>query len=303
MKKVNLMKTVITIIFLLCSTALFAAGETGLAVLKVGVGARATAMGEAFVASSDDASGIYWNPAGSAWIENRQAHFSHNSWIQGINHNVASLTFPTAVGSFGIGLLLNNVEGFERRTIASEEPTGTFSAHDFSFALNYSRKVMDNLSVGANFKFFNEKIYVEDASGYMVDLGARYVTPVSGLVVAGALQNLGFTTEMLEEKITLPQTVRLGAAYALPFAALKDKALLAADYVQIFDDASHINLGVEVLPVEVISLRSGYQTGFDDKGLTAGFGLHINWLDIDYAYVPFGHDLGDSHRFSLTTTF
>jgi len=260
-------------------------------------------MGEAFVASADDASGMYWNPAGSVWIENRQAHFSHNSWIQGINHNVASLTLPTKIGSFGIGLLLNNVDGFERRTIASEEPVGTFSAHDFSFALNYARKLNENISVGANFKFFNEKIYVEDASGYMVDLGARYLTPVSGLVVAGAIQNLGFTTEMIEEKITLPQTLRLGAAYALPFTALKNKALLAADYVQIFDDASHINLGVEVLPVEVISLRSGYQTGFEDKGLTAGFGLHINWLDIDYAYVPFGRDLGDSHRFSLTTTF
>ncbi len=281
----------------------FAAGETGLAVLKVGVGARATAMGEAFTALSDDASGIYWNPAGSVWIDQRQAHFSHNSWIQGINHNVASLTFPTKIGSFGIGLLLNNVEGFESRTIASEEPTGTFSAHDFSFALNYARKLTDKMSVGANFKFFNEKIYIEDASGYMIDLGARYVTPVHGLVLAGAIQNLGFTTEMIEEKIRLPQTLRLGAAYALPFAAIRDKALLAADYVQIFNDASHINVGLEVLPVEVISLRSGYQTGFEEKGLSAGFGLHINWLDIDYAYVPFGRDLGDSHRFSLTTTF
>lgn len=294
---------IIVVIGLLLTTTLFAAGETGLAVLKVGVGARATAMGEAFTALSDDASGLYWNPAGSAWITHRQAHFSHNSWIQGINHNVASLSFPTKIGSFGFGLLLNNVDGFERRTIASEEPTGTFSAHDFSFALNYARKLNEKISVGANFKFFNEKIYVEDASGYMVDLGARYLTPVSGLVVAGAVQNLGFTTEMLEEKIRLPQTFRLGAAYSLPFAALKNKALLAADYVQIFDDASHVNVGVEVLPVEVISLRSGYQTGFEDKGLSAGFGLHINWLDIDYAYVPFGRDLGDSHRFSLTTTF
>ena len=101
--KEHSMKICIAIIScILLATSLFAAGETGLAVLKVGVGARATAMGEAFVASADDASGIYWNPAGSAWIKNRQAHFSHNSWIQGINHNVASLTFPTKVGSFGV---------------------------------------------------------------------------------------------------------------------------------------------------------------------------------------------------------
>ena len=285
------------------ATLSFAAGETGLAVLKVGVGARAVALGEAFTATADDASGLYWNPASSTWIEKRQAHFSHNSWIQGINHNVASLVFPTKIGSFGIGLLLNNMEGFERRTIASAEPTGTFSAHDFSFALNYARMLTDELSLGINFKFFNEKIYIEDASGYMVDLGARYLTPVEGLYVAGAIQNLGFTTEMAQEKIRLPQTLRLGTAYTLPIEALGDKVLLAADYVQIFEESSHINIGTEVTPVDVLSIRAGYQSGFEEKGISAGFGLHLSWLDIDYAYVPFGRDLGDSHRFSLTTIF
>ncbi len=31
--------------------------------LKIGVGPRAIAMGDAFVALSDDASSLYWNPA------------------------------------------------------------------------------------------------------------------------------------------------------------------------------------------------------------------------------------------------
>jgi hypothetical protein len=298
------MKIILTAFSLFISTTLlFAAGETGLAVLKVGVGARAVAMGEAFVATADDASGIYWNPAGSAWIEKRQAHFTHNAWLQGINHNVASLTFPTTIGTFGLGFLLNNIDGFERRTIASEEPTGTFSSHDFSIALNYARKLNETLSLGANLKYVNEKIYIEDASGYMIDLGLRYRVPVEGLVIAGAVQNLGFTTEMANEKIRLPQTVRLGGAYDVPFGVMKDKVRAAIDYVQIFEESSHINLGAEVMPVDVISVRAGYQTGFEEKGVTAGFGLHLNWLDIDYAYVPFGRDLGDSHRFSLTTTF
>ena len=293
--------SVFCILFML--TNIFAAGETGLAVLKVGVGARAVGLGEAFTATANDASGLYWNPASSTWIHKRQAHFSHNSWIQGMNHNVAALAFPTKIGSFGVGLLLNNIEGFERRTIASEEPTGTFSAHDFSLSVNYARRLFDSLSVGLNLKYFNEKIYIENAGGYMVDLGVRYLTPVDGLTVAGALQNLGFTTEMAQEKIRLPQTLRLGTAYHVPFFSLKDKVLLAADYVEIFDGASHFNIGTEVTPVQVLAVRAGYQTGFEDKGMSAGFGLHLNQLDIDYAYVPFGRDLGDSHRFSLTTTF
>lgn len=297
------MKKILSLFTLLLTTTLFAAGETGLAVLRVGVGARAAAMGEAFTATADDASGLYWNPASSAWIQKRQAHFSHNSWFQGMQHNVAALTVPTGIGSFGIGILLNDISGFERRTTASEEPSGTFSAYDFSFSMNYARQLSSSLSLGVNLKFFNEKIYIEDASGYMMDLGARFLTPLDGLFVAGALQNLGFTTEMLHEKIRLPQTLRLGAAYQVPLSWLKDRVLLAADYAQVFDESSHVNVGVELTPIDALALRTGYQTGFADRGISAGFGLHMNWLDIDYAYLPFGRDLGDSHRFSLTTTF
>jgi hypothetical protein len=291
------------VLLLILSISAFAAGETGLAVLKIGVGARATAMGEAFSGMSDDPSGIYWNPAGSAWAQKRQAHFSYNSWIQGMNHNVAAMTFPTKVGSFGIGLLLNNIDGFERRISASEEPLGTFSSHDFSVALNYSRRIGDNVSFGANLKYINEKIYIEDANGYMVDLGARYNAPVDGLWLAAAVQNLGFTTAMSSEEIHLPQIIRLGAAYQAPFEKMKDKVLLAVDYVQIIEESGHLNIGAEYAPVPLLALRVGYQTGFDTKDLSAGFGVTTDWLNIDYAYVPFGRDLGDSHRFSLTTSF
>jgi hypothetical protein len=41
-----------------------AAGTTGLNFLKIGVGAKAVGMGEAFRAVADDASALYWNPAG-----------------------------------------------------------------------------------------------------------------------------------------------------------------------------------------------------------------------------------------------
>lgn len=298
------MKSILSIVFsLIFVSFLFAAGETGLAVLKVGVGARAVAMGEAFTATSDDASGIYWNPAGSAWMKKRQAFFTHNSWIQGINHNVAALTFPTKIGAFGLGLLLNNIDGFERRTIASEEPTGTFSAHDFSIGLNYARQLSATFSIGANLKYVNEKIYIEDATGYMIDIGFRYHAPVEGFYIGGALHNLGFTNEMVTEKIHLPRTLRIGGMYNMPLGRSSTIVLLAVDYVQVVEESSHISIGTEVSPVEVLSLRAGYQTGFAEKGMSAGFGLHVSRFAIDYAYVPFGRNLGDSHRFSLTASF
>src|SRR5688572_11594007 len=51
------------------------AGTTGADVLKIGVGARAMAMGEAYAAQADDVSSLYWNPGGLALMQERQASF------------------------------------------------------------------------------------------------------------------------------------------------------------------------------------------------------------------------------------
>ena len=56
-------------------TALWASGPgtTAADILKIGVGARAIGMGEAYVAQADDVSSLYWNPAGLALMQERQA--------------------------------------------------------------------------------------------------------------------------------------------------------------------------------------------------------------------------------------
>ena len=43
--------------------------------LKIGVGGRAAALGESFVAIANDASALYWNPAGLAQFDKNQVIF------------------------------------------------------------------------------------------------------------------------------------------------------------------------------------------------------------------------------------
>jgi len=297
------MKHIILILLFFSIASSFAAGNTGLSFLKIGVGARATAMGEAYTAAANDATSLFWNPAGSAWSGSRRAHFTHNEWIQGITNEVANISLPAFRGSFGIGLMLNSVSGIERRTFATEEPLGDISAHDFSILLNYSRMIGQNLSVGLNAKFIDEKIYIESARGFAVDFGARYQVLTPGLFLGAALQNLGTTTSLVEEKIALPTTMRFGAAYMLPFKMLNGTWLFATDFVQVLNEDSHINFGSEFSPFSLLRLRIGYQTGYKEKGLSAGFGLALNRFQFDYAYVPFSSDLGSSQRLSLTAQF
>jgi len=56
----------LTFTFQLSALSLFAAGPgtTGATFLKLGVGSRPVAMGEAFVAVADDINALFWNPSG-----------------------------------------------------------------------------------------------------------------------------------------------------------------------------------------------------------------------------------------------
>ena len=62
--------------------------------------------------------------------------------------------------------------------------------------------------------------------------------------------------------------------------------------------------GFELWPHEMVALRAGFKTGYDEE--VGSFGAGIRYLDyqIDYAFLPFSNDseLGDTHRISLNWT-
>ena len=62
-------------------------GTTAAQFLKIGIGSRATGMGEAYVAMSRDASGLYWNPAGIAQTGGGEIMFQRNNWIADVAIN------------------------------------------------------------------------------------------------------------------------------------------------------------------------------------------------------------------------
>lgn len=61
-------------------------GTSAAQFLKIGVGARAAAMGGSFNALASDVTSIYWNPAGLARQQGSELFFSHTSWLAGISH-------------------------------------------------------------------------------------------------------------------------------------------------------------------------------------------------------------------------
>jgi hypothetical protein len=66
---------------------------------QVPVGARAIGMGGAYTSLADDATALFWNPAGLVGVGHQELAFSHaNLFGTGIQDNIASFVLPLSTG-------------------------------------------------------------------------------------------------------------------------------------------------------------------------------------------------------------
>lgn len=275
------------------------AGKSGLAFLKIGVGGRAAALGEAYVALAQDATAIYWNPAGLAQAQGTQLAFSHLEWLESVNHDFYAVSFAGFGGVLGLGLTTQSIPDIEVRDRPTAEPIGTFDGRDLALALAYGRKHGASLSWGVAAKYLYEKIYLNSANGFALDLGAGWQAPGSPVRLAASVQNLGKMGAHAREDIALPALLRAGAAYQLASAGGDPAFALTLENALLFKGGNAVSAGLEYWPVHGIAGRAGYQLGRENRGLTAGFGANRGSFTLDYGYLPFSNGLGATHRFAL----
>ncbi len=287
------------LLFAFCSSHAQEAGKSGLAFLKIGVGSRGAALGEAYSALVDEPAAIYWNPAGLAAIKGTHLTFTHSSWLGNINHEFAAVAFPGFGGTIGIGAIMQTIPGIQIRTKPAAESIGTFDAQDLAVVLAFGRQWRPNLSAGFSVKYLYEKIYLNSATGFAVDLGGLWQTPLEHLKLGVTLQNLGSMGALRREDIKLPALVRLGGAYALPISTGENQLALAAEHVRFLRGGEGNSAGTEFLFRKTLALRAGYQFNRENRSVTGGFGTAFGRYQLDYGYAPFANDLGNAHRFSV----
>ncbi|MCH7678897.1 PorV/PorQ family protein [candidate division KSB1 bacterium] len=274
------------------------AGATGLAFLKLGVGARAGGMGGAFSAISDDATATFWNPAGLTYSR-AQVAFTHTEWLQDITNEFLAITFPAFRGTLGLSFYTNSVGGIERRLNPSEEPIGTVEANDVALGLSYATSISSSLKAGLTVKYLYEKIFIESAAGYAFDFGLILQPFSNPLQLAVVAQNFGSMDKLRAESINLPKTVRLGISYLFALDGIGGKVLLAADGVKVIETDFRGSFGAELQFKSQLAVRVGYQTGLSRQAFGGGLGLKMNRYHLDYGFIPFDSNFGDTHRFSF----
>jgi len=283
-----------------------AAGTTTANFLKLGVGARGEALGEAYSALADDASAIYWNPAALTQIPEKTASLTvmHAPYLNPTYFDFAGYAQNTGdAGVFGGGL-----QYFSGGSITQTDTTGTsigtFNPYDLAASLAYAH-TWNGFGLGLAGKFIRSQL-LDAAQTGAVDIGILSPAYVQDrLRLAFVASNLGGRMTFDQESFGLPLNLKMGSAYRLTPAW---NAMLDLNFP--IDNNPYAAMGSEYLwkiGGWTLAGRVGYnaRTSSDIDGITgvtAGFGLNFQTTSIDYAMVPLG-SLGMTQRISISLKF
>lgn len=278
-------------------------GDAGALFLRVGFGARASAMGEAFVAVAEDASSIYWNPGAMAAVLGTNVTLAHTEYFATMRLEQASVTHETDWGTIGFmftGLYMDEMDRYE--DTPSAYPLGTFGAYDVAVSAAYARYLVPNLAAGISIKPVYERIDELSASGIAVDIGLYHVAKIQGVKLAAVATNVGPPMKFEEEEFALPRTVKVGGSYEREIAALDGRILVTLDGVFPNDGEVREHIGAEYSYRRLLALRAGYKVNYDAQDATFGAGFTWHEITVDYAFLP-SEKLGDNHRIGLGFSF
>ncbi len=288
-----------SIIALVTMTAVFGFGEPGTSVLpllRVGQGPRAAAMGEAYISLADDASAIYWNPAGLGQLADYHLALSHHQWFADIKDELFHTALPLGPGALGIGLVYSGEPGIEYWD-NNNNSYGTFSTWNGIASLGYGARIASDWNLGFGLKGFYQSLHTMAGYGGALDLGFLG-RPLPFLGFGVSARNLGAMYYGADWEM-LPTEVGLGVHFR------QSEFNTSLDAVYPFDNSINVRAGLEYAPLDALALRLGYRTGPADlttlgffSGLTAGLGIMLGNFGVDYCFIPYGK-LGITHRVGI----
>lgn len=313
-------------------------GTTAADFLQIGVGPRALAIGGAFVAAADDATALYWNPAGLSHVQGGEVVATHSEWLADVNFDYLGVALRAGgFGTVGVSVTMLSVPEMMVRTEDRQDGTGeTFGATDLAVGLSAGRAITDRFSVGLTAKFIQQRIWHSTATGFAVDLGTQFRTDFfGGLTIGAALYNFGTDMRMGGRDLrtfvdpdprqlgnndripvnyeldawSLPLNFQIGVRMH-PIDSRLHRLAISVDALHPSSNYESVNVGFEYGFQQRLFLRGGYQSLFLEDvegGLSAGIGARAPMfyggdVRIDYAYRDAGR-LDGVHVVGLSVTF
>ena len=326
MKNLQIILSISLIILLIFSPSIFAIdGYYAGSFLRMGVGARANAMGGAFTGIAEGTEAAFYNPAGIPMLQSRQLSLSYRflsldrtfnyiGFATGIRPKVDEETGERAIkGGLAVSWIQASVDNIDGRDFAGNHYQD-FSNSENAFAFTFGIMPTDFLAVGFTAQVFYNRfpdMGDDDATisdtGLGVDIGVL-VKPLPYLSVGLAVKNINarynWKTDKLWEKDIekidrFPRIIRIGLALRYPYPWL----LFAADFENDEIMGSKYFLGAEANLLKEFYLRCGLNNGSPTFGAGYLFKLFSRQTQIQYAFVTKKYDADSEHIFTWAIIF
>jgi tetratricopeptide (TPR) repeat protein len=274
---------------------------------ELGAGARALGMSGAYVGVADDATAMFWNPAGLARLDRAEVTGMHINLYFGTPYDFLGAAYPLLDwGTFSLGAVRVATSGIVLRDEESFVIGAGEGSYDLrEYLVGYGRELPLGLRAGAVVKVDQMRLLGSSASGVDLDLGLQFQLPGSAggwerLCLGVSAQNVLATPQRLDQEADLlPLNLRLGASYPLAFGGegLPQSLLTSVELDKSTWRSWQWRAGLEYGLRDLFFLRGGLQS----DAWSAGAGLQYAGLALDYALA--GQELGLTHRFSLSWQF
>ncbi|MEO0557444.1 MAG: PorV/PorQ family protein [Bacteroidota bacterium] len=303
------------------------AGTSGFQFLEVAVDPRGAALGGTAVATADDASSLFWNPALAARGGNTQVGLAQLAYYADVSMTYGAVT--RKVGPFALGAHVQALDSGEMDvTDEFSGPAGTgqtFSYVGIVGGLTVSQALTDLFAYGVTAKFVRESAADVAMDAALVDLGVHYKVGTTGANIGIAIRNFGLNgvasgnlprttvggetvAEDEFEDLVPPTTFLLGMSYDVMRGAGDHALTVSGQLTNPNDNSEQFNLGTEYVFADLLAVRAGYAFGVEEADLpTFGFGVNVPGLGnrtvrADYGFAQLNR-LGTAHRIGVTASF
>lgn len=310
--------------FVLCGLLLLAlpllaadVNNSAAAYLRMGIGARIVAMGEAGSAVTQDIASVHWNPAGLARLKDIELGTMYNLGLDNDRtHTYASLGTRFGFGALALSWVnagVSDIEGY----LGPTEPTGTFSDTEQSIALSYANYI-GRFSFGVTPKLYYSSLDGETETGFGVDTGLK--VSVSQYLDFGAMAR-DLAGKYAEDKIPWELSAGL-AAYPLSGITLaldakmeQDESIypcFGAEYWTSIGKDPEADSQLSVIQISeksswedaLSNIQTGLRLGYNQERISVGTGVRFKTLQLDYVFRLNKHDVfGNDHIISMILRF
>jgi hypothetical protein len=329
MGKLSFLIVVFLLVFSLSLMGQSKVGTAGFQFLKIAPSARAAAMSSAFSAIADDASALYYNPAGIAHLKKYELLTNGIEYPAGIKLAHASVVVPVSplFGNIGFSftsLFLDEAMKVTEPMLGGEYGNWTgewFLSYMYTGQISYARSLTDRFSTGISLRYVRSTLDDRDNTSSQAiagDIGTLYDTQFKTIKLGIVVSNFGpdaayksidaedaVVKDYDHESFPLPMNFRVSVS-AVPFDMGANKVIMDIEGEHPNDNYERAYLGLEYSFNDMFFLRSGYKVGADAETWSAGGGINVPiavaTLKVDAAYTDYTY-LNNIKRISVSLLF